>query len=220
MSKKRFPIFASRLKKILDRNDDTTTTAAKKLGVSRQSIGFYLDGSRIPDGRTIAEIAKTYHISSDYLLGLSDYQSPNIHASFMCRYTGLTENALEVLHDIRASDGQCSGIVSSMISSPYFASLLQAMLRIQSNLFYVSPEDELDTALRPTMEEILRKAEDSLYEEFHYPFKICTPQESATNALHEAHDISYRLLADSSGYTKAMENATPLGTQSTNNTHS
>ncbi len=43
---------------------------AKEIGCSPSSINHYANGSRIPDGLTIANVARALHVSADILLDL------------------------------------------------------------------------------------------------------------------------------------------------------
>ncbi|MCM1441023.1 MAG: helix-turn-helix domain-containing protein [Roseburia sp.] len=44
-----------------------------KLGVCNQTISFWESGQREPDLDALIEIAKFFGVSTDYLLGVSDY---------------------------------------------------------------------------------------------------------------------------------------------------
>lgn len=68
--KDRFPIFRERLNILL--GDMSTTDFADKVDVSRQTMGFYLNGERIPDSLTLARICKACNVTSDWLLGLTN----------------------------------------------------------------------------------------------------------------------------------------------------
>lgn len=72
--KVRFPIFRERLNILL--GDMSTTEFADKVDVSRQTMGFYLNGERIPDSLTLARICKVCSVSSDWLLGLTNDPEP------------------------------------------------------------------------------------------------------------------------------------------------
>lgn len=72
--KGRFPIFRERLNILL--GDMSTTDFADKVDVSRQTMGFYLNGERIPDSLTLERICKVCNVTSDWLLGLTDDQKP------------------------------------------------------------------------------------------------------------------------------------------------
>ena len=54
------------------KGDMTQEEFAKKLGMSRATVGFYCAGIRIPDALGVAKIAKICGVTSDWLLGLED----------------------------------------------------------------------------------------------------------------------------------------------------
>ena len=68
-------VFASRLLEL--RGDRTLTAFARFLGISRQSLGFYINGSRIPDIHTLRKICEACGCSSDYIIGLSNIKNPD-----------------------------------------------------------------------------------------------------------------------------------------------
>lgn len=67
-----FKTFPTRLRETIEKSKLTQATVAEKVGVSRQTIGNYCDGSRSPDTETLAKLATVLNVSADYLLGLSD----------------------------------------------------------------------------------------------------------------------------------------------------
>lgn len=64
--------FPKALRSLMDENDCTQQDLANHLGKTRQSVGYYCDGSTSPDWETLAAIAEYFSVSADYLLGLSD----------------------------------------------------------------------------------------------------------------------------------------------------
>ena len=94
----RFPCFRERLNDLMKNEQMSTTEFAEKLGLSRQTVGFYLNGDRIPDALTLRQICERCSVSADYLLGLSDAKSQNIEIQAVCSYLGLSEDAVASLH--------------------------------------------------------------------------------------------------------------------------
>lgn len=88
----KIPIFRERLVHL--QGDMTITAFADKLGLSRQTVGFYINGDRIPDALTLMEIAKKCGVSTDYLLGMSDLKSPSASIRECVDRTGLTEDQM------------------------------------------------------------------------------------------------------------------------------
>ncbi len=64
--------FSYRLTVLLDENNMTQTQLAKKIGTSNVTICRYLTCERIPRLDVVTKIASVFHVSLDYLLGLSD----------------------------------------------------------------------------------------------------------------------------------------------------
>ena len=92
----RLPVMKERLKEL--QGDMSATDFAKKIGLSRQTVGFYLNGDRIPDSETLIQICQNCHVSADWLLGLSAEKTLDSSAQSASRYTGLSGEAVEFLH--------------------------------------------------------------------------------------------------------------------------
>jgi len=61
--------FQNIFKELRITNGMTQTEAAKKLGISRSTIGMYETGAREPDFKTLEKIADLFHVNVDYLFG-------------------------------------------------------------------------------------------------------------------------------------------------------
>jgi transcriptional regulator with XRE-family HTH domain len=92
----KIPDFKQRLNKL--RGEMSNTEFAEMVGISRQTMGFYLNGDRIPDAEMLIKICKATGVSSDYLLGLSDETTPDQTVRSVCEYTGLSPAAVNLLH--------------------------------------------------------------------------------------------------------------------------
>lgn len=74
-------LLPTRIRAIMDKRKIKQKDLADKTGIARQSIGYYADGSNIPNAEVLAKIAKALDVSSDYLLGLSDDEKPKANTT-------------------------------------------------------------------------------------------------------------------------------------------
>lgn len=91
-------IFAIRLKGLME-NKVTQQQLADVLNIKRQTISLYLNGVSLPPIEKLVDIANYFNVSTDYLLGLA--KSPTIEPDIQMieKYTGLSENAINVLNE-------------------------------------------------------------------------------------------------------------------------
>lgn len=89
--------FTERLRQLRDESGKTQSQIAKELGLTPQAFSYFVNG-REPNYETLGKIADYFQVSVDYLLGRSEVQTadPNLEAA--CKYTGLSEKAVENLH--------------------------------------------------------------------------------------------------------------------------
>lgn len=72
-----YGIFATRLRGLMDKHNVTHQELANKLGVSRQSVSLYYFGKRQPNFEKLIAISKFFDVSTDYLLGVSEFRNYN-----------------------------------------------------------------------------------------------------------------------------------------------
>lgn len=113
----RLPIFTRRFREL--QGERSNTEFADFLGLSRQTVGFYCNGDRLPDVITLSQIAEKCSVSTDYLLGQSDVRTQVPEIQSICKYTGLTESAVEWIHSI-STDKAKSHSVSAFIEHEGF----------------------------------------------------------------------------------------------------
>ena len=63
---------SERIKNLRMSNDMTQTDLAKKLNITRSSVNAWEMGISIPSTTYIVELAQLFHVSTDYVLVLSD----------------------------------------------------------------------------------------------------------------------------------------------------
>ena len=92
----RLPVFAERFREL--QREMSNTEFATHLGMSRQTVGFYLNGDRIPDALSLRQIAERCSVSTDWLLGLTSTATLDQNEQTICDYTGLTLESVRTLH--------------------------------------------------------------------------------------------------------------------------
>ena len=104
----RLPIFKERLEEIRQQMGNLSNTEfAKRIGISRQTLGFYLNGDRIPDCETLVQICQRCNISSNWLLGLSD--DPSLQPSVVDDL-GLSSEAVNLIRHFNNQDNLKKGV--------------------------------------------------------------------------------------------------------------
>lgn len=68
-----YPEFADRLKVVMDIRDYTTLELATSIFTSPNTVTMYRCGKRMPSPEVLCLIAKELDVSTDFLLGLTDY---------------------------------------------------------------------------------------------------------------------------------------------------
>lgn len=87
-----------RFRKLREENGYTHEELSELLGMSQKQIWRYENGKTDPSSETVTKIAKTLNTSADYLLGLTDDQSPYI------RIDNLTPKEKDVLSAMRRGE--------------------------------------------------------------------------------------------------------------------
>ena len=89
--------FGERLEDLIKLNKTTATALAKDTGLSQSAISDYLNKDRAPDCATIYALARHFHVSADYLLGLEPIPATDLTTRDIHRKTGLSEENISRL---------------------------------------------------------------------------------------------------------------------------
>ena len=91
------------------RGDLSQTEFAKKLGISKASVGFYENGQRVPDIIVLRTIAEKCNVTADYLVGLTDSPCLELDERIVTDTTGLKPKAVRMLkgvHQLETMDAE------------------------------------------------------------------------------------------------------------------
>ncbi len=156
----RLPIFTERFREL--QGEKSNTEFAEFLGLSRQTVGFYCNGDRVPDALTLIKISQKCGVSADWLLGLSDVRSLDGDLKQTCKYTGLSEVAATFLHTERSE--RANVVINMLLYDPEFraAIYLIASLKDLVDDYYKNPDKYSDLLYEEY--EIYHKCEEKLRE--------------------------------------------------------
>ena len=91
MSKELFTL-AERIKLLREQKDITQSSLAKSLGISRSGVNAWEMGLSTPSTQYIVELAKSFNVSTDYLLGMDETSTISVK--------GLSVKRVAVVMDI------------------------------------------------------------------------------------------------------------------------
>lgn len=76
-------MIGERIKDLREQNGYTQTTLAKKLGLSRSAVNAWEMGISIPSTQYLVELSTLFHVSTDFILGISKDTEQQLDISFL-----------------------------------------------------------------------------------------------------------------------------------------
>ena len=118
--------FKERINDLFRQSGKTQKDFARDVAdVSRQSLYDYLNGNCIPDGDTIRRICEKMGVSADWLLGLSDVQSPNTNTQAINNATGLSEQTISLLQFyVKHDELEIAHVIDTLLKYPILLNAL------------------------------------------------------------------------------------------------
>lgn len=117
--------FRRRLSQLRAESGLSQSKLAKQLGISPATIGYYENGERLPDIDIAARIAVFFDVTADYLLGFSDARTTEKSMKTSCEVTGLSEEAINNLLNIKSENKMVLNALSEMINTIDFQIALE-----------------------------------------------------------------------------------------------
>lgn len=132
-----------KIKEIRKENNLNQSEFGKLFGLTQNTITNIENDKRLPTYEILTEISKQFNVSTDYLLGVSEAKTSNIELKAICDYTGLTEEAVNKLHEMLVIDDENYNINSKFINDFLSSSLFNTLLifndtlnNLEKNLLY------------------------------------------------------------------------------------
>ena len=139
--------FPGRFMTLCSTEEKTLDDWGSVFSVARQTISNWQTGKSVPNIVDLTKIAEYFHVSADYLLGISDTESPDVGVRASVAYTGLSEAAVEWLH-IGLDDFECDGegisetekeqnlrTASELIQSRVFTDIVHRLSRVAEEAY-------------------------------------------------------------------------------------
>ena len=119
--------FPSRLRGLLETRKITITALSKELNVTRQAVSQYADGSVQPNIEKLVAIASFFNVSTDYLVGLSEYEQRSTE-DLTAADMGIDNSAALQLSENKKTKSGISGVVLSLlVKSKHFSEFSDAI---------------------------------------------------------------------------------------------
>ncbi len=96
-TERQIPKFQKRFGQLADKYPNKTDFA-KALGITQQTVNYWINGERVPDAHYLKIIAEKTGKSVDWLLGISESETPDVELKALSDYTGLSNEAIDQLH--------------------------------------------------------------------------------------------------------------------------
>lgn len=110
-----------RINTLLGEQDKKQKDLAAYLGVTDNTISYFVSGKRKPNTEQLLEIARFFETTTDYLLDLSTVSTNDKDLQFICDYTGLSEKSINQI----VNNSDYKDVVNWFISSVKFDLLIQ-----------------------------------------------------------------------------------------------
>ena len=85
-------MIADRIKSLREKTNRTQSELAKQLGITRSSVNAWEMGISVPSTQYIVELARIFHVSTDYLLGVNTTSTISV--------AGLTDQDIEIVNSL------------------------------------------------------------------------------------------------------------------------
>lgn len=130
--------FAKRLSMLKEERKMSDNDIAQATGINRNTITGFLRGKTPRNHADLIAISRHFNVSIDWLLGETNHRTKKPEVREICDYTGLSSEAISVLHDLIT---KASTLLNTEISAHDFSGMTYE--QICSEL-HINPDDRSD----------------------------------------------------------------------------
>ena len=109
------------------------TIVAGDLRVDKIDFGRFLQGNKQLTVKFLVQFAEYFGVSVDYLLGLSDVETPDTDLRSVCEYTGLSQKSVETLHFAKMVKSPLSPVMAAMVNAVTGDDVLRELQEIKKH---------------------------------------------------------------------------------------
>ena len=149
---------SSNLKKLRLEHHETQADIMRLLNITAKTLHAYEVKTLPIRSDFLPILAAHYHVSTDYLLDLTDYRSPE--ADDLGKLTGLSEDGLKGLAKLSPKQ---KAILSRLLRSPSFGALLHAIRAFFGDAFVVGKETARNIGVRKEGETIHIESKEKIH---------------------------------------------------------
>ncbi len=129
-------ILSKRLAAARIKSKYTQEEIAEYLQCSRVTITNYECGRRSPDYKSLVMLAKKYGVTTDYLLGVTNAETTDKDLRYICDYTGLSDEAVNILNKLLLHRPEDNKIIDFLIKEINF-DVKENVEKYNENLFHL-----------------------------------------------------------------------------------
>ncbi|MDL2220307.1 helix-turn-helix transcriptional regulator [Eubacteriales bacterium OttesenSCG-928-N14] len=141
--------FAVRVRQLMEERKISQVVLAEHVGVTRQAVSQYANGTTLPDVEKLERIADFFDVSADYLLGRSDITKIHPSKQAVAEYLKLSEDAIDSIHDLQygllqqrfedgfqmtAVDVPLVDVMSLLLESPNLEQILDGLYKAANTM--------------------------------------------------------------------------------------
>lgn len=186
-------VIGSRINEALAFSNKKQKELAAHLGVPDNTISYFCSGKRVPNAEQIIEISKFLGVSADFLLGLSGNKTTDTKLRAVCEYTGLNQEAVETLEELKSlPDDDFYKIQSWIISYGFletFVYILMALKDATQEYIEMKNEYENDAIFSALSVETLNKTVDEVLKCDVYRYHLIKEAEKMANHFDQREQV-------------------------------
>ena len=118
--------FIGRINQLYTESGLSVKDFANKVGISRQTMDFYLNGKRSPSAESLIKISKEFHVTTDWLLAITDTRSQSSDIQSIVNVLHLSEAAAHNMMKLTDEDCNFREPFSYLLEHEEFYSLLSS----------------------------------------------------------------------------------------------